>query len=142
MPDVISDTNGKLCVGSYHMWRLLSNPDNYSFISAVGRDITKDVSFPMHMIQVKLQVSNGAIVVPEHTNVRVSNLHRVRCAMCATAAHTHRVSNSMVICFENRKQAICFQESFAKHHIANPPVFAQKEDLVHFSLLCHWFIIT
>ena len=30
MPDVISDTNGKLCVGSYHMWRLLSNPDNYS----------------------------------------------------------------------------------------------------------------
>ena len=26
---VISDTNGKLCVGSYHMWRLLSNPDNY-----------------------------------------------------------------------------------------------------------------
>ena len=32
MPDVISDTNGKLCVGSYHMWRLLSNPDNYSFI--------------------------------------------------------------------------------------------------------------
>ena len=31
MPDVISDTNGKLCVGSYHMWRLLSNPDNYSF---------------------------------------------------------------------------------------------------------------
>ena len=27
MPDVISDTNGKLCVGSYHMWRLLSNPD-------------------------------------------------------------------------------------------------------------------
>ena len=35
MPDVISDTNGKLCVGSYHMWRLLSNPDNYSFY-AVG----------------------------------------------------------------------------------------------------------
>ena len=33
MPDVISDTNGKLCVGSYHMWRLLSSPDNYSFIS-------------------------------------------------------------------------------------------------------------
>ena len=33
MPDVISDTNGKLCVGSYHMWRLLSNPDNYSFVS-------------------------------------------------------------------------------------------------------------
>ena len=33
MPDVISDTNGKLCVGSYHMWRLLSNPDNYSFLS-------------------------------------------------------------------------------------------------------------
>ena len=32
MPDVISDTNGKLCVGSYHTWRLLSNPDNYSFI--------------------------------------------------------------------------------------------------------------
>ena len=32
MPDVISDTNGKLCVGSYHMWRLLSNPDNYSFV--------------------------------------------------------------------------------------------------------------
>ena len=31
MPDVISDTNGKLCVGSYHMWRLLSSPDNYSF---------------------------------------------------------------------------------------------------------------
>ena len=30
MPDVISDTNGKLCVGSYHMWRLLSSPDNYS----------------------------------------------------------------------------------------------------------------
>ena len=112
------------------------------FISAVGRDIAKDVSFPMHMIQAKLQVSNGAIVVPEHTNVRVNNLHRVRCAMCATAAHTHRVSNSMVICFENRKQAICFQESFAKHHITNPPVFAQKEDLVHFSLLCHWFIIT
>ena len=22
MPDVISDTNGKLCVASYHMWRL------------------------------------------------------------------------------------------------------------------------
>ena len=33
MPDVISDTNGKLCVGSYHLWRLLSNPDNYSFHS-------------------------------------------------------------------------------------------------------------
>ena len=33
MPDVISDTNGKLCVGSYHMWRLLSNPDNYSFVT-------------------------------------------------------------------------------------------------------------
>ena len=32
MPDVISDTNGKLCVGSYHMWRLLSSPDNYSFV--------------------------------------------------------------------------------------------------------------
>ena len=32
MPDVISDTNGKLCVGSYHMWRLLSNPDNYSLL--------------------------------------------------------------------------------------------------------------
>ena len=32
MPDAISDTNGKLCVGSYHMWRLLSSPDNYSFI--------------------------------------------------------------------------------------------------------------
>ena len=32
MPDVISDTNGKLCVGSYHMWRLLSNPDNYSLV--------------------------------------------------------------------------------------------------------------
>ena len=31
MPDVISDTNGKICVGSYHMWRLLSSPDNYSF---------------------------------------------------------------------------------------------------------------
>ena len=30
MPDVISDANGKLCVGSYHMWRLLSSPDNYS----------------------------------------------------------------------------------------------------------------
>ena len=33
MPDVISDTNGKLCVGSYHMWRLLSNPDNYSLVN-------------------------------------------------------------------------------------------------------------
>ena len=33
MPDVISDTNGKLCVGSYHMWRLLSSPDNYSLVS-------------------------------------------------------------------------------------------------------------
>ena len=32
MPDVISDTNGKLCEGSYHMWRLLSNPDNYSLL--------------------------------------------------------------------------------------------------------------
>ena len=36
MPDVISDTNGKLCVGSYHMWRLLSNPDNYSFSVLMG----------------------------------------------------------------------------------------------------------
>ena len=61
------------------------------FISAVGRDIAKDVSFPMHMIQAKLQVSNGAIVIPERTNVRVNNLHRVRCAMCATAAHTPRI---------------------------------------------------
>ena len=32
MPDVISDTSGKLCVGSYHMWRLLSSPDNYSLL--------------------------------------------------------------------------------------------------------------
>ena len=42
MPDVISDTNGKLCVGSYHMWRLLSNPDNYSLTisqHALGRGL-------------------------------------------------------------------------------------------------------
>ena len=38
MPDVISDTNGKLCVGSYHMWRLLSNPDNYSFPSGAASE--------------------------------------------------------------------------------------------------------
>ena len=36
MPDVISDTNGKLCVGSYHMWRLLSSPDNYSLESVLA----------------------------------------------------------------------------------------------------------
>ena len=40
MPDVISDTNGKLCVGSYHMWRLLSSPDNYSF----------NLIFPLHFL--------------------------------------------------------------------------------------------
>ena len=39
MPDVISETNGKLCVGSYHMWRLLSNPDNYSFTVCFGSDL-------------------------------------------------------------------------------------------------------
>ena len=30
----------------------------------------------MHMIQAKLQVSNGAIIIPERTKVRVSNLVR------------------------------------------------------------------
>ena len=35
MPDVISDTNGKLCVGRYHMWRLYPNPDNYSLSTVV-----------------------------------------------------------------------------------------------------------
>ena len=46
------------------------------FISAVGGSTAKDVSFPMHMIQAKLQVSNGAIVIPERTTVRMSNLHK------------------------------------------------------------------
>ena len=39
MPDVISDTNGKLCVGSYHMWRLLSSPDNYSLVKIPRRGL-------------------------------------------------------------------------------------------------------
>ena len=45
MPDVISDTNGKLCVGSYHMWRLLSNPDNY-------RDVLKRGGVSLYMFYI------------------------------------------------------------------------------------------
>ena len=45
MPDVISDTNGKLCVGSYHMWRLLSSPDNYSFGHVIPINVNS--AFPM-----------------------------------------------------------------------------------------------
>ena len=50
MPDVISDTNGKLCVGSYHMWRLLSSPDNYSLVS-VG---SPNCKFQVHVIVVSV----------------------------------------------------------------------------------------
>ena len=52
MPDVISDTNGKLCVGSYHMWRLLSNPDNYSFYLSGSRKVFYT---PMTMLSIVLK---------------------------------------------------------------------------------------
>ena len=50
MPDVISDTNGKLCVGSYHMWRLLSNPDNYSLniVRGTPESFRCAASFELH----------------------------------------------------------------------------------------------
>ena len=48
MPDVISNTNGKLCVGSYHMWRLLSNPDNYSLPTAREGNVFTHVCDSVH----------------------------------------------------------------------------------------------
>ena len=59
MPDVISDTNGKLCVGSYHMWRLLSSPDNYSLQLFHHTELDWDQSV---QIQLKLQCESIQII--------------------------------------------------------------------------------
>ena len=59
MPDVISDTNGKLCVGSYHMWRLLSNPDNYSFRKVKKQVNTTNCEQSALMVLVCIRTCDG-----------------------------------------------------------------------------------
>ena len=66
MPDVISDSNGKLCVGSYHMWRLLSNPDNYSFYLFRHRlSLQTSQKFDKFDSGPKRWKSNGQLVVKQ-----------------------------------------------------------------------------
>ena len=61
MPDVISDTNGKLCVGSYHMWRLYPARITTRFTLRLHRKIPQEWNIPTKPLWNKISSNNSIL---------------------------------------------------------------------------------